>query len=280
MSFALSLIAAAFYSVSSAMLSRTLKGRSALAASAGVPVAGAEPPIGDDKLHRLTLIFASVAMLIHGWVVIHQTGLPHRLYLPLFTSIAATTLTIVLFHIFLCLRKPADYLGLAVYPGAAISLIASQASGGGTPIDGQAIQIHVLLSLVAYGILSLAAAQAVLVAIQRHYLATHKPGGFIRALPPLDTTESLLFSLLGTGFVMLSAALISGFMFLDNMFAQQLVHKTVLSCVGWAIFGVLLYGRWQFGWRGKKAVHWTLGGFAVLVLAYFGTKIALEVLID
>lgn len=279
MSFALSLIAAAFYSVSSAMLSRTLKRRSASAANKSLPVLGAVAPSDDNKMHRMSLVLASVAMLIHGWLVIHQTGLPHDLSLPLFTAIAATSLTIVLFHIFLCLRKPADYLGLAVYPGAAISLIASQASGGGTPIDGQAIQIHVLLSLVAYGILSLAAAQAVLVAIQRHYLATHKPGGFIRALPPLDTTESLLFSLLGIGFVMLSAALVSGFMFLDNMFAQQLVHKTILSCVGWGIFGILLYGRWQFGWRGKKAVHWTLAGFAVLVLAYFGTKIVLEVLL-
>ncbi len=279
MSFALSLIAAAFYSVSSAMLSHTLKGRSALAANNSLAATAAAPSPHDDRMFRLTLMFASVAMLIHGWVVIHQTGLPNGLHLPLFTSIAATTLTIVLFHIFLCLRKPADYLGLAVFPIAAISLIASQASGGGTPIDGHAIQIHVLLSLVAYGVLSLAAAQAVLVAIQRHYLATHKPGGFMRALPPLDTTESLLFSLLGIGFVMLSAALVSGFVFLEDMFAQHLVHKTILSCVGWAIFGVLLFGRWKFGWRGKKAVQWTLGGFTVLLLAYFGTKIVVEVLI-
>ena len=195
------------------------------------------------------------------------------------TSVTATTLTIVLLHIVLCLRQPADYLGLAVYPLAAISLIVSQVSGGDTLIDGQNVQIHVLLSLVSYGVLALAAAQAVLVSMQRHYLSIHKPRGFVRSLPPLDTTEHLLFTLLWLGFSLLSLALLSGFIFLENMFSQRLVHKTILSCIGWGIFGILLYGRWQFGWRGKKAVHWTLAGFGVLILAYFGTKTVIEILI-
>jgi len=296
LSLVLSLIAAAFYSVSSAMLSRTLKGRRAVSDSKVVPViprlentgfASADQrctPLEADaaahKAHRQTLIFATIAVVLHGWLVINQTGLPHDLYLPLFASISATTLTIVLLHIALCMRKPADYLGLAIYPIAAISLIVSQASGGGPPIDGTAIQIHVLLSLVSYGLLSLAAAQAVLVAIQRHFLATHRPGGFIRVLPPMDTTESLLFTLLSTGFAVLSLALLSGFLYLEDMFDQRLVHKTVLSCLGWAIFGVLLFGRWQFGWRGKKAVHWTLAGFAVMILAYFGTRVIIEIVLS
>lgn len=233
----------------------------------------------NTDFRRLTLGFATAAVVIHGWIMINQTGLPDSLSLPLFTSIAVTMLTIVLLHIVLCLRQSADYLGLAVYPPAAISLIASQAAGGGSEIVGHAVQIHVLLSLVAYGVLSLAAAQAVLVSIQRHYLANHKPGGLIRSLPPLDTTEHLLFTLLYTGFALLSLALVSGFFFLEDMFHQRLVHKTVLSCVAWAIFGILLYGRWQFGWRGKKAVHWTLAGFGILLLSYFGTKFVIEILL-
>jgi ABC-type uncharacterized transport system permease subunit len=160
-----------------------------------------------------------------------------------------------------------------------VSVIASQASGGGAPIVGDGVQIHVFLSLLSYAVLALAAAQAVLVSIQRHFLSRHKPGGFIRALPPLDTTEQLLFTLLTAGFILLSLALASGFFYLEDMFAQKVAHKTILSCIGWAIFGVLLFGRWRFGWRGRRAVHWTLGGFGILVLAYFGSKVVLEVLL-
>ena len=280
MNFAISMIAAAFYSVSSALLSRALSAQTAVGqgsdASADNLRRNAEIAAGR---RRLFLIMAAAAVFLHSLVIINQTGLPHGLKLPLFTSIAATSLTIALLHIVLCLKQPADYLGIAVYPLAAISLIASHASGGGTEIVGQAVQIHVFLSLVAYAVLALAATQAILVSIQRHFLSHHKPGGFIRSLPPLDATEHLLFTLLATGFILLSLSLASGFFYLEDMFTQRLVHKTVLSCVGWTVFGVLLFGRWQFGWRGKKAVHWTLAGFAILVLAYFGSKLVIEILL-
>jgi ABC-type uncharacterized transport system permease subunit len=44
------------------------------------------------------------------------------------------------------------------------------------------------------------------------------------------------------------------------------------------LFGVLLIGRMRFGWRGRPAVQWTLSGFGVLAIAYFGSKFVLEYL--
>ena len=283
MSFTIPLIAVAFYSMASVLLSRSLADtapRTNQLQTAAVPgfAANSHTPIPGGR-RKKTLAFAFIAVLFHAWVVIRQTGLPDDLTLPLLTSFAATTLIVVLLQIVLCLNQPADYLGLAVYPLAALSLVASHASNGGTEIIGDAVQVHVFLSLLSYAVLALAAAQAALVSIQRHFLHRHKPGGFMRALPPLDTTEELLFTLLTAGFCLLSLSLVSGFFFLENMFHQHLVHKTVLSCIAWAIFGLLLFGRWKFGWRGKKAVYLTLAGFAMLILAYFGSKLVLEVVL-
>ena len=283
MSFTIPLIAVAFYSMASVLLSRSLsdtESRTNQLQTAVVPghVSDNHPAIPGSR-RKKTLAFAFIAVLFHAWVVIKQTGLPDDLTLPLLTSFAATMLIVVLLQIVLCLNQPADYLGLAVYPLAALSLIASHTSNGGTEIIGNAVQIHVFLSLLSYAVLALAAAQAALVSIQRHFLHRHKPGGFMRALPPLDTTEELLFTLLTAGFCLLSLSLVSGFFFLENMFHQHLVHKTVLSCIAWAIFGFLLFGRWKFGWRGKKAVYLTLAGFAMLILAYFGSKLVLEVVL-
>ncbi len=78
------------------------------------------------------------------------------------------------------------------------------------------------------------------------------------------------------GFGLLTLALITGFVFVTNLFAQNLVQKTVLSLIAWLIFGVLLIGRLRFGWRGRSAVRWTLSGFAILAVAYFGVKFVLE----
>jgi ABC-type uncharacterized transport system permease subunit len=89
----------------------------------------------------------------------------------------------------------------------------------------------------------------------------------------------LLFQMIAIGFVLLSLALLSGLLFLEDIFTQHLVHKTVLSSIAWAVFGILLWGRWRFGWRGRTAIRWTLSGFATLALAYFGSKLVLELLL-
>ena len=85
-----------------------------------------------------------------------------------------------------------------------------------------------------------------------------------------------MFQAIAAGFALLSLALFSGFVFVDDFLAQHLVHKAVLSCLAWVVFAVLLAGRWYLGWRGRTALRWTLGGFVLLGLAYFGTKLVLE----
>jgi len=91
--------------------------------------------------------------------------------------------------------------------------------------------------------------------------------------------EALLFDMISLGFALLTIALATGFVFMDNMFAQNLAHKTLLSLIAWLVFAILLWGRYKFGWRGRKALVWTLAGFAVLMLAYFGSKFVVELLL-
>jgi ABC-type uncharacterized transport system permease subunit len=92
--------------------------------------------------------------------------------------------------------------------------------------------------------------------------------------------ESLLFEMIGAGFALLTLALVSGFAFLEDMLAQHLVHKTVLSTLAWLVFGALLIGRFRYGWRGKTAIIWTLSGFVILILAYVGSKAVLELILQ
>jgi ABC-type uncharacterized transport system permease subunit len=85
--------------------------------------------------------------------------------------------------------------------------------------------------------------------------------------------------MLATGIVFLTVSLTSGFIFIENLFAQHLVHKTVLSILAWIIFTGLLIGRSRYGWRGQTAIQWTLIGFILLLLAYFGSKLVLELIL-
>ena len=172
-------------------------------------------------------------------------------------------------------------VGALVLPLAAITPLVPMAWPEQTiPLGTASSRIHAVISILTYAVLSLAALQALILAYQEYRIRTKRPGGALRTLAALDTQERWLFRLVVIGFFLLSLSLASGFMFIQDMFAQHLAHKTLLSCIAWAIFGVLLWGRWRHGWRGQTAVRWCLGGFAVLVLAYFGSRWILEVLLD
>ena len=94
--------------------------------------------------------------------------------------------------------------------------------------------------------------------------------------------ENLLFRVIGIGFILLTITLVSGMLFSEQIFNKplQFNHKTVFSIASWLIYGGLLYGRIKWGWRGKKAIRWTLIGFMLLLLAYVGSKFILQVLLN
>jgi ABC-type uncharacterized transport system permease subunit len=141
-------------------------------------------------------------------------------------------------------------------------------------------RLHIVSSLLAYSLLSIAAINAVMLAAQDYALRHPRMVRRLEFLPPLAVIETIMFRLIGVGWLLLTLSLVSGLMFVDNLFAQHLVHKSALSILSWLLFGLLLLGRWRLGWRGRRAVRWTLIAMAVLALAYFGSKLVLEVLLD
>jgi len=229
-----------------------------------------------------------VLLLGFGAVTLHAITLyPHLftvsgLNLGFFNAASLVALMTVLLLLLVAIKQPVENLGILVLPVAAAAVaLASWNPGQQTSITSGSWQLdlHILFSVLAYSLFALAAVQAVLLAIQDRHLRNRHPGGYIRALPPLQIMEGLLFQMIGTGFALLSAALLTGILFLEDIFAQHLVHKTLLSIVAWVIFGILLWGRWKFGWRGRKAIGWTLSGFVFLLLAYFGSKLVLELIL-
>ena len=93
--------------------------------------------------------------------------------------------------------------------------------------------------------------------------------------------EALLFRMLLIAFVLLTLALGSGVLFSEALFGKALTldHKTLFAFASWSIFAILLVGRHAWGWRGRKALHWTLAGFTVLLLAYVGSRFVAEVIL-
>ena len=144
-----------------------------------------------------------------------------------------------------------------------------------TALDWQ-IRVHVLVSLMSYGLLTVGAIVAIYAMIQERRLQASKLSLMSNLFAPLETTEKLLFGITAAGFAGLSLAILSGLAFVENLFAQHLAHKTAFSLLALFVFGTLLAGRFFAGWRGVRAVRLYLGGFALLCLAYFGVRLILE----
>lgn len=138
--------------------------------------------------------------------------------------------------------------------------------------------VHIVSSVLSFGLLGFAGVYAVLISIVDHLLRRHHLNKAIRSLPALVVLESLLFRIIGLGFVLLTVSLGTGWLYVEDLFAQHLAHKTILSMVAWVVFGVLIWGRLLRGWRGRTAVRMTLAGIGLLILAYFGAKAVLALL--
>ncbi|WP_165672564.1 cytochrome C assembly family protein [Metapseudomonas otitidis] len=228
---------------------------------------------------RMLTVLGLLALTSHATALFFQLIAPAGLTLDFFNAASLIAAAVIGLTLLACSRMPVENLLLLLYPLGALTVLLAIFVPAGTvqPIDEEpGILAHILLSILAYGMLTIAVFQSLLLLLQDHQLKHKHPSGLIRNFPALQTMESLLFGFLWAGWCLLSLSLISGWLFVENLFAQHLAHKTVLSCFAWVVFAVLLWGRHQLGWRGHKAIRWTLAGFCLLMLAYFGSKLVRE----
>ena len=233
--------------------------------------------------NKQPLYLAAAAVVIHALSLHSIIFTAQGIDIGFFSSLTFTAWLMATLLVIASFSLPIGCLGLLVYPFALITLILRASSDQQHLLTDQlapGLQTHILFSLLAYSILSIAVAQALLLYIQDKYLHNKHPSGFLHSLPSLETMQILLFRIIALGVIALSISLLSGFIYLDDMFAQHLVHKTILSLIAWAVFVVLLWGHYKFGWRGKIAIKWTMSGFTLLMLAYFGSKFVIELVLN
>ena len=234
---------------------------------------------GQESVTSLPIgIMTILALIFHGATIFFTMRLAGGWDLSLFTTLVIATWLMVFIAFIFGSKRPIAHPGIIVYPLAALSLIFKTVlpSAQITTLANPALEWHILLSLAAYSLFTLAALQAIVLAIQEQQLRQRHLAGLLQKLPPLQSMETALFQLIIAGFILLTIGLFTGIVFIADIFGQHLVHKTILSIVSWCVFATLLWGRWQYGWRGKTAIKWTLIGFSFLVLAYFGSKLVLE----
>ena len=234
-----------------------------------------------DARVKLPTALAAAALVVHTWDLSHILRNEAGFALNIGDTLSLWAWVIAVSAYVAAWRRPLR--GLPAFLYAIVAVLASFAAvprGYREAVPpGLAFNAHVALSTFAAGWLSIAAVCAVLLVAQSSALKARRLDGWIRVLPPMEILEQSLFVALSAGFVALTAALFTGLVFVYDLKAQHLQHKLWFSLIAWALFGTMVAGRIRYGWRGRTAARFTVGGFFALALAYVGSKFVLEVVL-
>lgn len=235
---------------------------------------------GKSSLSRRNLrLIAFTTLVVHGLNVYEQVFTTQGIQLGVVAAAALFAFVMAVTATGMSLFRKIDVLLAPAYTLAAVAIGFSTFAGDALPPLShlpKGLVIHIVLSIVAYTLVTLAGSQAVLIYTQNYHLKHRHLRHLLQLLPPLQTMEAMLFDLVITGWLALTIAIASGFFYVDDLFAQHLAHKTFFTVSAWVVFGLLLLGRWLWGWRGLVAVRWTISGLLLLMIGYFGTQVILQ----
>jgi len=232
-----------------------------------------------------TLLIAALWAVI---VAIHMIGWHHwsaALADDLWVTIAATLVLLVM----VCHRNAqARRLTILVMPYLLFLAVLACLSNSGPDVmvsdEAPAgwIGLHILVSVVTLGLLTLAATAALASFIQSRALKTKRPNALSRVLPPVSDSERLYEGLLIVSLVVLAAGVATG---MATEFAETgrlliLDHKTLFSLLAFVLIGGLIAGRRWGGVRGQVAVRLLLVAYSFVLLGYFGVKFVKQVLLS
>ena len=229
-------------------------------------------------------IVSGLGLILHALLLSKDMLTPQGTNFDVFNLMSFTSGLMLLLSLIFSSFRPVLGLNLLGIPVAAFGLIMGVAFNQPNQFIEQhsiGLDLHIILSLSAYAVLLMATIQAVILWFQNRELKKKQKNRFwVNLLPSFQAMETLLFDMLITGFGLLSIALIFGFFTIDNFFAQHLAHKTAFSIISWFVYGALLLGHYRFGWRGLKAIRFTITGFLLLAVGFLGSKFILEMILS
>lgn len=240
--------------------------------------------VTDNTIRKgVSLGLMLVGMLAHAAVLYPHMITLYGLNFNLFNVLSLISLLFLFFYVLFCLYRPILSLGILAAPTAFFGMTVGYF--GRAPYQpltdvSVGLEAHILLSFAAYCVLLMAAVQALFLRLQIRELKHKSIHRFwVNKLPSLQSMEGLLFDMILVGFVLLSVALGLGFVYVQDLFTQHIVHKTVFSVLSWLLFGTLIFGHWRSGWRGKRAANITIYAFILLAIGFVGSKLVLELVL-
>ena len=229
-----------------------------------------------ELLNRIALHAAYLGMVFNFVAIVElvrQSGHQGLASVSLAASILGFLIMVVFLIVYMAYQTTSP--GIVVFP--LVFLLTFIAASGQEPFvlaSSSARQgwliAHISLVFAGYAALVLSFSASLLYLIQERALKSKKAGRLFSRLPALQVTDEIGFRSLLVGFPFMTAGLISGMVIAQAHFGRVdfLDPKIMLSILTWAVYLVLVYTRWNAGWRGRRAAYLAAGTFAMAIAAW------------
>lgn len=143
------------------------------------------------------------------------------------------------------------------------------------------VEIHVLVSIATYGLLTIAAIAGLAVFLQERALKRRQPRSLTSLLPSVADAERLQIQLLSASGGVLGLGLLTGVatQYVENGAFVELNHKTVFAITAFIVIIALLVVHHRTGLRGRRATRFVLLAYLLLTLSYPGVKFVTDILL-
>jgi len=221
------------------------------------------------------------AIVFNIWALhLIETVTDNGINFTLATGVALATLIIQIIYCFGVLRHGIQGLGLFLLPATAVPLLLlpflPEAHAPNWIHTGSLLESgHLLISLVAYAILTLAAVHALMQIMLDRALKRKRLTSLVQVLPPLMDIDRHMIAQVKAATVLIALSIVSGLVWQWSVYQRFEImnHKVLLALFAFGVLILLLIKRARAAWPTRIASKVVLSAYLLLMLAYFGVKL-------
>ena len=229
-----------------------------------------------DLLSRIAVPATSLGMVFHFVSLSEAVLLSGQLTLAsVHNSESLLAFMIMAFFMIVYLVYRTTSPGMVVFPS--VFLLTFVAATGEQPFLSMSpglrtgwLFAHIALIFTGYAALFLSFGASLLYLVQESSLKSKNPGRIFSRLPALEVIDEIGYRSLLLGFPFMTLGLIAGSVVAQAKFGRVdfLDPKVFLSVLMWAVYLIMVYTRWNAGWRGRRAAILASFAFVAAIVAW------------
>ncbi len=235
-----------------------------------------------DLFSRIALHAASLGMVFHFVSLVEVFQLDHVVWASIHNAESLLAFISMTFFMIVYAIYKTTSPGVVVFP--VVFFLTFVAATGQQPfIFTSSVQrngwlaAHIALIFTGYAALIFSFGASLLYLLQERRLKAKNPSSLIGFLPALEVIDQIGYRSLLLGFPFMTLGLLTGSVLAISTYGRVdfLDPKILLSILMWAVYMVMVFTRWNSGWRGRRAAFLATFAFVAAIVAwaanYFST---------